>query len=218
MIDNTEYFVNVGQVATAAALCKDWTGKNVLNMPTGDFFYDPWKISPQYEGTIFEDLLSVLPDVGEARIIRQECGTCYQAHSDIDDRYHLNLAGDHACLIDLDDHTTYDLKADGKYYLMNAGKTHSAANFGEQVRFQLVVRKLLRRADWVDCNVEIIGGGDNPRFAFDKYVSPLLNQCNKRNVMNNFTVTETGVKFTTNKVWANLFLDHLPVGFKIIQD
>ena len=218
MIDNTEYFVNVGQVVTAAELCKDWSGKNVLNMPTGDFFYDAWKISPQYEGTIFEDLLSVLPDVGEARIIRQECGTCYQAHSDIDDRYHLNLAGDHACLIDLDDGKTYDLNADGRYYLMNAGKTHSAANFGEQVRFQLVVRKLLKRADWVDCNVEIIGGGDNPRFAFDKYISPLLNQCNKRDVMNNFTVTETGVKFTTNKVWANLFLDHLPVGFKIIKD
>ena len=41
---------------------------------------------------------------------------------------------------------------------------------------------------------------------------------NKRDVMNNFEVLQTGVKFTTNEWWANLLNDHLPIGFKIIQN
>ena len=117
MISNTEYKIDLELIEKAAELCKDWSGKNVLNMPTGDFFYDPWKISPHYKGTVFEELLNVLPDVGEARIIRQECGTCYQLHSDIDNRYHLNLSGDNAALIDVNNNMIYPLKADGNYYL-----------------------------------------------------------------------------------------------------
>lgn len=218
MISNTEYKVDIELLQQAKELCKDWTGKNVLNMPTGDFFYDPWVISPHYKGTVFENILDALPDIGEARIIRQECGTCYQAHSDIDDRYHLNIAGDHACLIDLDTNKSYTLESDGNFYLMDAGKTHSAANFGQEVRFQLVVRKLLKRAEWVKHTIEIHGGGENPRYVFDRHISPMLNHMNKRDVMNNFEVLQTGVKFTTNAWWANLLNDHLPIGFKIIQN
>ena len=36
-------------------------GKNTLNKPTGDFFYDPWEVLPEYKGTAIEDLLKQLP-------------------------------------------------------------------------------------------------------------------------------------------------------------
>ena len=217
MISNTEYKVDTQLLDEAKELCKDWTGKNVLNMNIGNFFYDAWVINPHYKNTVFEKILDTLPDVGEARIIRQECGTCYQAHSDIDDRYHLNIAGDHSCLIDLDTNKSYNLEPDGKFYLMDAGKTHSAANFGQEVRFQMVVRKLLKRAEWVDHTVEVHAGGKNPRFVFDRHISPILNEMNKRKVMNNFEVLKTGVRFTTNQHWAKSIKDVLPVGFKIVE-
>lgn len=216
MISNTDYNIDLELIQKAAELCKDWTGKNVLNMPTGDFFYDPWKISPQYQGTIFEDLLSALPDVGEARIIRQECGTCYQIHSDIDNRYHLNISGDRAALLDLHNNKMYPLEADGKYYLMDAGRNHSAANFGQFPRYQLVVRCLLKRSTWVNEPVEIVAGGDNPRFVFDKYISPLLNEINSRGAMNEFKVTSTGVKFKTNDFWIQHLRDAMPDKFSLL--
>lgn len=216
MISNTDYSIDLKLIQKAAELCKDWTGKNVLNMPTGDFFYDPWKISPHYQGTVFEELLSVLPDIGEARIIRQECGTCYQLHSDIDNRYHLNLSGDTAALLDLHNNHMFPLKPDGKYYLMDAGRNHSAANFGQYPRYQLVVRCLLKRADWVTDAVEIIAGGDNPRFIFDKYISPLLNEINSRGAMNDFAITSTGVKFKTNAFWIQHLRDAMPDKFSLL--
>ena len=43
-------------------------GKNVLNEPTGDFFYDEWKLLPEYKGTSLEELLTKLGKVAAARI------------------------------------------------------------------------------------------------------------------------------------------------------
>ena len=37
-------------------------GKNVLNKPTGDFFYDEWKLEDKWSGTPVQDLLSQLPN------------------------------------------------------------------------------------------------------------------------------------------------------------
>ena len=31
-------------------------GKNVLNKPTGNFFYDPWEIVPEYKDTVLDEL------------------------------------------------------------------------------------------------------------------------------------------------------------------
>ena len=33
-------------------------GKESINMPSGDFFYDPWIIKPKYKGTSWETLLN----------------------------------------------------------------------------------------------------------------------------------------------------------------
>ena len=217
MITNTEFTTTPDKLLQANALCQSMEGKTVINRPTGNFFYDPWEILPEYKGTIFEELLAPLEGIGEARIVKQESGTCYYAHSDVDDRYHLNISGDCASLIDLDKNTMHPLESDGKYYLMNAGKNHSAANFGQYPRYQLVVRNLLVRAGWVYDDIEIQAGGENPRFMFDKYISPILNDMNKRNVMNNFQVLPTGVRLTTNAYWAKFLKDSLPLEFQLIQ-
>ena len=217
MISNTEFTASPDDILLANQLCQSMEGKTVINKPTNNFFYNSWEILPEYKGTVFERLLAPLKAIGEARIVKQESGTCYFSHSDVDDRYHLNISGDCASLIDLDDNKMYPLESDGKYYLMSAGKTHSAANFGQYPRYQLVVRKLLERATWVYNTVEIHAGGDNPRFMIDKFISPILNDMNKRSVLNNFEILDTGVRFTTNDYWANLIKTKLPTGFQLVQ-
>jgi len=216
MIASTEYTATTEQFEYLKSICST-ENKMVLNKPTGDFFYDPWEVLPEYRDTPVEQFLSQLPDIGEARIIRQESGTCYFSHSDIDDRYHLNLSGDCAALIDITKNKNYFLYPDQKVYVMNAGTTHSAANFGEHTRYQLVIRKLLENVTWTDTTVEIHAGGENPRFAFDKYVSPLLNDMNKRRILGNFQVLETGVRLKTTKYWFEKLKESVPTEFKCIS-
>lgn len=215
MILPTEYEANKQQLNYLKDLCSS-EHKMVLNKPTGDFFYDPWVVNDEYKGTPVESFLAQIPDAGEARIIKQESGTCYFAHSDIDDRYHLNLSGDCAALIDITNNKNYFLEADMLVYIMDAGRTHSAANFGEHTRYQLVIRKLLKNYAWTEIDITIHAGGENPRFKFDKYISPVLNQLVKRKMLSNFEILETGVKFRSNKVWAKVIRDSLPENFQII--
>jgi len=215
MILLTEYSATPEQLKYLQSICGG-ENKMVLNKPTGDFFYDSWEVLPEYKDTPVEDFLNQFNDIGEARIIRQESGTCYFSHSDIDDRYHLNLSGDCSALIDITNNKNYFLKTDMLVYIMDAGKTHSAANFGEHTRYQLVIRKLLNKVDWVETTVEIHAGGNNPRFAFDKHVSPVLNEMNKRRIISNFEILETGVRFKTNDVWFNKLKDTVPTDFTCI--
>ena len=82
MILPTEYEATKQQLNYLKDLCNS-EHKMVLNKPTGDFFYDPWVVNEEYKGTPVESFLAQIPDAGEARIIKQESGTCYFAHSDI---------------------------------------------------------------------------------------------------------------------------------------
>jgi hypothetical protein len=113
MIQPTNLIVSQDLIKTMSEI--DATGlRVVINEPTGDFFYDPWRIKKEFIGTPFEDALKLLPEnIGEARIITLESGRCYFSHSDIDDRYHLNLTGDCAALINLENGNSYFLKPDG---------------------------------------------------------------------------------------------------------
>jgi len=204
MIANTIYSVSEVEQQYLQRICDYDTHRLTLNKPTGDFFYDKWVVKDEYKGTPIETLLDKLPFCGEARIIRQESGTCYYAHSDIDDRYHVNITGDCSALIDIDSNTNYFLYPDGNVYLMDAGKTHSAANFGEYTRFQLVVRLLLRKNTLLDKErVLITPGGENPRFTFDKVMSPWLNWANKKGIINNFKQTQRGVAFEVERYYLD---------------
>lgn len=100
-------------------------GKTTVNEPSGNFFYDPWRIKKEYQGTVWEKILSTLKfPIGEARIIVLKSGTCYLRHADIDDRYHLNISGDNSYLIDLEKTVMHELKRDGFWYKMHAGILH----------------------------------------------------------------------------------------------
>lgn len=214
MIANTIYSVSHSELAYLHSICERDTHRLTLNNPTGDFFYDKWTVKDEYSGTPVAGLLDKLPFCGEARIIRQESGTCYYAHSDIDDRYHVNITGDCAALIDIDSNVNYFLEPDGKVYLMDAGKTHSAANFGEHTRFQLVIRQLLRKNSLLDAEkVLITPGGENPRFAFDKHLSPWLNWANKKGIISNFKQTSRGVAFEVERYYMDELKSITPTEF-----
>lgn len=196
--------------------------KTSLNEPTGDFFYDPWIIKSEYKETVWEEILDSLDiDKGEARIINLEYGKCYMSHSDIDDRYHLNLQGLNSFLIDLDTQTMYPTLCDKIWYEMDTGKRHSAVNFGDVNRYQLVVRKLLQKNNLVD-PVKIKFTIKNPvfnlRYIFDNTVSVWLNQANKAGVITDFQrSSETEICLIIEQDKIQELQDVLPKEIGIIQ-
>ena len=172
-------------------------GKHDLTEPTGDFFYDPWKLKEEFVGTCWDSVLKSLPSgIGQARIIVLESPSCYNKHADIDDRYHLNLSGDEAYLIDLQSQEMFKLNTDGNWYEMDAGRLHTAISVGSEYRVQLVVRKLLKRNALIKpVEVTITSRGHNSRFKFDNVLSPWLNRANKRGIITNFVHDGASVYF-----------------------
>jgi len=191
MIKDTQHSVDTKFIDQALDTTDFNTGKHTLNNPTGNFFYDPWEISPEYKGTVWDWILSTLKEPhGEARIITMESKSNYVGHSDIDDRWHLNLSGIDCYLIDISNETMYKCVKDGKWYLMDTGVIHSAANFGNRYRHQLVVRKLLNKVNITETKtiriVPLIKDLDEVRYEFDKNLSPVLNKANKQYQISNF--------------------------------
>lgn len=189
-----------------------------INQPTGDFFYDPWIIKYEYKNTVWDDILNTLKIVpGEARIILLEEGKCYQSHSDIDDRYHLNISGNDSYIIDLSKNMLFDLIQDGHWYYMDAGKTHTAANFGRGTRAQLVVRCLLLNGcdgNFVPITIEsTLTDKEQSRYIFDMYISPELNKQNKQQRMRNFSVKNNSVSFEIGAESLIALRKVIPEGF-----
>lgn len=199
MIRETECSVSSKLLDLAQKELKNFQGKTVLNQPTGNFFYDPWAIKDQFKDTIWEEILSTLNNVhGEARVIILEPGESYMAHADIDDRYHLNLQGNYSFLIDISNREMYPTVADTRWYEMDAGKIHSATNYGEIFRAQLVVRKLLLKNNLIKpVHISISSAKQlfDYRYRFDNEISPWLNSMNKLNKINNFQFKENLVEF-----------------------
>lgn len=170
-----------------------------LNEPTGSFFNDPWVIKPEFVGTVWETILdSLAEDKGEARLIKLAQGVCYPSHADIDDRWHLSIDGDHSYLIDLETNTMHQSSEAGRWYLMDAGVRHSAANFGSKDRIQLVVRKLLVNATLQNPVNVVIKMTDvaERRFIFDDLISPWANRAYKRSIISYFKATQEEVHLT----------------------
>jgi len=195
----------------------DEAKKYDLSEPSGDFFYDPWTLKEEFEGTAWEDIWSSLPiDTGQARVIVLQGGSGYYQHADIDDRYHLNLKGDSAYLIDLENEIMHKCVPDGIWYEMDAGRLHSAASFGEHNRVQLVVRKLLTRNTLKDpVNAYIRVMGDKSRYKFDNALSPWLNNANKRKIISNFERNGASIYFDIEKEFVHELNLHTPQEFKL---
>lgn len=193
--------------------------KLILNEPTGNFFYDPWKIKEEYEGTPWQEILDSIPfHKGEARLIKMKYGTTYMAHADIDDRWHLSLQGNQSYLIDLDNNEMYLLEQDEVWYEMDAGRIHVAANFGSIDRYQLVVRKLLDKNNLIDpvtVELTIKELVFDFRYQFDYHISPWLNRANKKKLISNFRQSEESVSFDVEKTAIGDLKDILPECFGI---
>lgn len=201
MIEKTEFSVPLDTVKLAKNSLPQIDFKLSLNKPLGRFFYDRWEIKEELQNTVWETLLNTLPkNIGEARIIELKNGTCYSSHSDIDDRYHLNIDGQYSFLINLDSEEMFKTVKDGNWYKMDASHRHTAANFGSISRYQLVVRILLNDCKLIDpVDIKIKPICDNPRFEFDDIVSPWLNNMNKKFLLNEFKILDDGVSFNIDR-------------------
>lgn len=196
-------------------------GKNTLNKPTGDFFYDPWEVLPEYKGTAIEDLLKQLPDHGEARVIVMAPGKSYSVHADVDDRYHVTLDAEQSFLHDIENETMYSSKPDNTVYLMNAGMLHSASNYGYKNRYQLVIRKRLQSNHMMKDPRQVVMTSKDPvynlRYLFDSSFSILLNRLAKEQSIDSFArINEHTIKFLCDGSKINELLKMQQIcGFKI---
>jgi hypothetical protein len=196
--------------------------RTAINKPTGNFFYDPWVISDEFKDTVWERIYNTLlvEDKGEARLIKLEPGECYQSHADIDDRYHLNLSGNNCFLINLETEKLTPLNFDGIWWEMDAGSIHTAANFGNRTRYQLVIRKLLDKVILdkpVEVSITIPKTVDQEdcRYIFDQRVSPWLNKANKLGLIQDFKYAPRNVNFKTTKENIEDIQDILPSEFTL---
>tara|TARA_B100000959_G_scaffold285674_1_gene361220 strand:+ start:12516 stop:13190 length:675 start_codon:yes stop_codon:yes gene_type:complete len=184
-------------------------GKNELSSPTGNFFYDPWELLPQYKGTALETLYNKLPEAGQARVMLIKEGTCYSEHADIDDRYHLTLDAESSYLIDLDNRVMNATTVDDTIFLMDGGIIHSAVNFGHLPRAELVVRKLLthnKLKDPARINLTVRYDVFDLRYRFDMVFSPWLNRANKKGIIDNFEpISETELNLDLEKKYIDKF-------------
>lgn len=210
MITLTNYAIsdNILRLAQNNIPNIDSNGKKeslTLNKPSNRFFYDRWEIKDEFKDSVWEDILNTITEpIGEARLIQLPNGTCYMSHCDIDDRYHLNIEGQYSYLIDIDSEKMYSTIADGKWYCIDTGIRHVAANFGSVNRTQLVVRKLLNDAELKkSVNVKIFPICENPRFEFDDIISPWLHKMNKSFFLREFELIENGVSFKLDQDCVN---------------
>jgi len=217
MIVETEYSVNIEDIDAIDLTTID-SMKTSLNYPTGNFFYDPWQLKDEYVNTPWEEILATLPfAIGEARVICLESKECYTQHTDIDDRYHLNIFGDEGYLIDLKHLDMYKTVCDGKWYEMDAGRPHTAANFGQFKRVQLVVRKLLQRVELANpLEIKVIPAGDNPRYTFDNTLSLWLNRLFKDGTAADFEKIDSSIVFKIENNLLTELEEHLPADFDVI--
>lgn len=203
MIEKTPFVVCLDLINQASNSIPYIDSKFSINEPTGDFFYDPWKIKEEFKGTGWEEILTAIKQpIGEARIIKLEPGTCYFSHADIDDRWHLSLTGNQSFLIDLENQKMHKLSIDGVWYIMDAGRCHTAANFGQIHRNQLVVRNLLKRNELKNPVSVMLTQNKvsyDFRYLFDNEISPWLNRANTSGKINNFRTKEHSVQFDIEK-------------------
>lgn len=203
MIEKLSITVETDLINKALASMPSFDFRVAINEPTGDFFYDPWKIKQEFRGTIWETLLSTLPyQHGEARIVNLTPRETYLSHADVDDRWHLPLTNEKSYLIDLETETMYPCTI-GEWHSMDAGSLHTAANFGSTDRIHLLVRKLLTQAELTDPIKYIIQAKTENlvphRYIFDEVYSPILNKLNKENKLADFVKNETSVEFKTER-------------------
>jgi hypothetical protein len=204
MIHPTEHVVSKELLDSAYKSLPYVESRLSLNEPTGDFFYDSWKIKKQFKDTVWEKILDSLSvgAIGEARLINLDIERCYTMHADIDDRWHLSFNHNNSYLIDLTTKKMHQPEP-GIWYTMNAGQLHSAVNFGDSIRCQLVVRKLLTKCNLiapVKIIIQLESPPSNYRYVLDRLISPKLNMLCKNKKLSDFkSNTDRHIEFIIEK-------------------
>lgn len=202
MLHPTHYTISDELLQQAQKDLPNLNSRLVINDPTGSFFNDPWELKSQYKGTIWEELYNSLPlNKGEARLIKLRPGEAYPSHADIDDRWHLSITGNRCFLIDLENEKMHTVET-GIWYSMDAGRRHTAANFGNEDRVQLVVRHLLpvpNIQNPKNISITLKQIVIDRRFIFDDIVSPWLNYAYKKGIVDNFQGRDLEATFTVEE-------------------
>lgn len=220
MITRTKHLVDIALIEEAMSSFNTEDFKTTLNEPTGSFFYDGWRIKDEYKDTIWEELLTTLrvSNHGEARIIKLDIERCYTMHADIDDRWHLALTKDKNFLVDLENLKMHSTRL-GYWYYMNTGVLHSAVNFSDNPRYQLVVRQLLTNAEISNSSkIKIAVKGEHARYKFDSTISPWLNKANKDHKLNSFTVNDNVVEFNMPTADVESLQRIIPEQFEFVYE
>lgn len=139
--------------------CIDFEKSLAINYTDGSLLNGPYKTKLEYVDTPLGNLLELLGNPGEARLLKLESGESYIAHSDPDDRIHVAITtNEHAYLIDFDDEKMYHLPVDGECWLMDTSKTHIAGNFGARPRIHLNIRVALPKFTSPGYSLKVEGG------------------------------------------------------------
>jgi len=220
MLSPTEHKVDFELIHQALELTNFDEFKSTINEPTGNFFYDPWVIKEEFKNTVWDKILESLPGPkGEARVITLKPGTAYWSHADADDRWHLNLQSEHGYICDLEEQKLHFLETNSIWYTMDAGRLHTAANFGSKDRVQLVVRQLLKNNQLVDpikVSIVLKEKTFDFRYQFDQIISPWLNKANKNKIISDFVFNNEEVSFNLEKDFLSDLESVLPKIFKLI--
>ena len=151
-----------------------------------------------------------------------EPGESYMAHADIDNRWHLNLTGEQAYLIDLDNKVMHECVRDNRWAYMDASRIHAATNYGSIPRLQLVVREPLwcsrQPVDLISITVEPAYEQHDIRYKFDKIFSPFLNRANQKYKLANFVLGTACLKFKLEQELLEEFKKLITPEFKVSYD
>jgi hypothetical protein len=223
MITKQRWQCPKGLIEQALKECPISEENTVLNEPTGDFFYDSWKIKELYKDTAWQQVLDTLPcTVGQARIIKLDPGKSYMAHADIDNRWHLNITGEQAYLIDLDNKVMHECTNDNNWAYMDASHIHAATNYGPNPRLQLVVRELLLRSchpkDLRGIKIEPACNQHDFRYKFDNVFSSFLNRANQKHKLADFTHTGVSLSFKLEHELLEEFCKIITPEFKVTYE
>lgn len=151
-----------------------------INETNGGLFNGPYTVKTEFKNTPLGDFLDSLGEIGEARLLKLSPGDSYMAHSDPDDRLHLNITGgDYSYILNLEKNKMYTIPADGHLWRMDTGPVHVACNFGSRERIHLNIRILLPDIKEKYVRVKIEGGDFDWRHQISISVSRWLNRAIK---------------------------------------
>jgi hypothetical protein len=186
MLNNTNIKVDITPIIEQVESL-NFDKRLALNYTDNKLLNGPFKIKTEFEGTPLGNVLTLLGDIGEARLLKLDCAESYTAHSDPDDRLHLVITTNpNSYLIDLDTHTMYHLPVDGQVWEMDTGVMHVAANFGARPRIHLNIRKILPSFKRPGYKLSINGGDYDWKQESYIILMSFFNKAIKQNIITGF--------------------------------